>query len=115
MPHEHRLRRLPVGKFVEQLDRRSVSGVQTRDHRGALNGKNLSQPRAQFLGQIIHGMQRDRSALIHPSNDLICAKAGNLMFPKRGGKRLLCPAENIHRRLMRAMKNPSGPSVSGII
>ena len=115
MAHQHRLRRLPVRELIEQLDRRTVSGVETRDDLRAFDGELFRKLRAQRLGQIIHRMKRNRTALIHPSNDLICAETGNVMLFEGFGKPFLCPSKDIHSRLMRAIKKPSGPSVSGMI
>ena len=115
MAHEHRLRRLPIGKRIEQLDRRAVCRRQARTDLRPLNGKALRQLRAQHLRQIVHDIKRDRAALIHPADDLIGAEAGNPLGAKGIGKLCLRPSKNIHRRLIRAIKKPSGPPVSGMI
>ena len=115
MAHQYGLRRLPVHKLVEQLERRAVRRVQTRDDLRALDGEVFRKLRAQRLCEIVHDIKRNRTAPIHPADDLIRAEAGNVMFFERSGKPLLRPSKDVHRRLMRAIKKPSGPSVSGMI
>ena len=113
--HQHRLRRLPVRELIEQLDRRTVSGVETGDDLRALDGELFRKPYTQRLCEVVHDIKRSRTALIHPSDDLICAEAGNVMLSECLGKPLLRPSKDIHSRLIRAIKKPSGPSVSGMI
>ena len=116
MTHQHRLCRLPVREFIEQFDRRPVRRMQPRDDLRTLDREMSGKLRTQRLRQIVHRIKRSRTALIHPSDDLIRAEAGNIIFFERIGKRLFCQTEDVfHVRLMRAIKKPSGPSVSGMI
>ena len=116
MTHQHRLCRLPIREFIEQLDRRTVCRVQPRDDLRTLDREMLRKLRTQRLRQIVHRIKRSRTALIHPSDDLIRAEAGNIICSEFGGKRLFCQTKDIvHTRLIRAIKKPSAPSVSGMI
>ena len=115
MTHEHRLCRLPISKCIEELDRRAVRRCKARGNLRPFDGKKRRQTNAQRLWQIVHNIKRNRTALIHPSDNLVRAKARDPLCTKGIGKLCLRPSKNIHRRLIRAIKKPSGPPVSGMI